>query len=1118
MSKRREVGLPAIFGYDFFVSFKLGKPPDGAQSYASDLARGLRELDYTVFFSEEEAPPGAKLDATLMKALWRSRILVVIANSGALLESHWVRKEVEAFRDKHPARPVVVINVDHAIERDGPRVNAATWLGHAERIWLDETEQAVRDGLVSPELLKRLAITPRFLRATVRLRWLVGVIILSLVSLTGYAWAKQRESHQRFVAYNLAQGRTALTNGRALEAAPSLLRARKEGADTPEVRFMLARALASVDALVATFDGNAWAFSPEGDRFAVALANGTIDVWGIPERKIIATLRSKLPSARALTFSPDGRSLVVASGETAEDLLGGPCLPGSAADTVSVWDVRTGGMLHDVDPLPGGMGEGCLKAFFSGNGTTPVIAGWSTSRADLYWWLTTFSPSAHEAISTTRADDNRRCQRLSVGALGDDSSSACPGKVVAISPDGALMAIAPWGMPQRELTLWNVQQGGGTALPLGHDTEITGADFSSDNERVAITRLGGVEIWDVRPPRRRSSIPLATAWIPSVFSPDGTRLAAVTEERTVVVLDVASGRRVALLAGHSGSISVVRFSPDGGRILTAGDDALLKLWDGWTGRLLLTLEGHAGPVIQAEFSPDDRFIVSRDQTGRLKLWDAWTAALPRALRNEPARIRWWSGVPLEMAGGSPDGERVLLKHLEGTGSGSDGEEEEAVFTLWNTRAGTLEGLWRTAVPPALWPGTHAPKKVETSVSSPCPAKSKGQQTLAVDTTRQRVVSLVQDAVVVQSKAGGCRAIPLQGATSAVTSAVFSPEGDFVQAVDASGEVRAWNAGTGELLAVLTGGSEPGDIMYFPGSRVLTLDAHLTAMVWDVSSEERPLQELQRLLMCSTNDPADALGDLVLEEGAGCAPAIPEHHSGTPSAAARAFLVSGWGRRQDPAWAESRLLAASALYKKANDPYGEAVSTLALRGVLRLAGDAAGAEARTETLRARVKDLNAREDQRDRLTRLGELAFNEFGDTELARFVFAQVLQRAPQDLDAMLGAWETSLLKSGLKARPDTQQRSMRFIVLDWVAMKLANEPTDETALEIWTLYFEGRYRRYERLDFRGLRREIEAARLPKKTKRSLLGVLETMELSGDHGTELRRWLAIPDDAEIIGP
>lgn len=47
-----------VFGYDVFISFGLGPPPRGTHSYASDLARRLRERDFTVFFSEDEASPG----------------------------------------------------------------------------------------------------------------------------------------------------------------------------------------------------------------------------------------------------------------------------------------------------------------------------------------------------------------------------------------------------------------------------------------------------------------------------------------------------------------------------------------------------------------------------------------------------------------------------------------------------------------------------------------------------------------------------------------------------------------------------------------------------------------------------------------------------------------------------------------------------------------------------------------------------------------------------------------------------------------------------------------------------------------------------------------------------
>ena len=53
----RRTNAARLFGYDIFISFALGPLPRGTQSYASDLARRLRERDFAVFFSEDEAPP-----------------------------------------------------------------------------------------------------------------------------------------------------------------------------------------------------------------------------------------------------------------------------------------------------------------------------------------------------------------------------------------------------------------------------------------------------------------------------------------------------------------------------------------------------------------------------------------------------------------------------------------------------------------------------------------------------------------------------------------------------------------------------------------------------------------------------------------------------------------------------------------------------------------------------------------------------------------------------------------------------------------------------------------------------------------------------------------------------
>jgi WD40 repeat protein len=75
------------------------------------------------------------------------------------------------------------------------------------------------------------------------------------------------------------------------------------------------------------------------------------------------------------------------------------------------------------------------------------------------------------------------------------------------------------------------------------------------------------------------------------------------------------------LAGHENYVFSAQFSPDGMRILTASDDKTVRVWDVATGKLVVTLAGHEAGVRSVQFSPVGTRILtaSQDKTGRL--WD-----------------------------------------------------------------------------------------------------------------------------------------------------------------------------------------------------------------------------------------------------------------------------------------------------------------------------------------------------------------------------------------------------------------------------------------------------------------------------------------------------------------
>jgi hypothetical protein len=150
-----------------------------------------------VFFSEDEAPPGEQLDGALRSALHRSKTLVVIANRGTLGEPRWVRTEVEAFRARHPSRPIVAISVGGALQDAAVAVHAREWLSVDDKIWLDESHEAVERGFATDAVVERLATAPTRFKSNVSWRWVVRAFVVSLALLAialGVATKMARDS------------------------------------------------------------------------------------------------------------------------------------------------------------------------------------------------------------------------------------------------------------------------------------------------------------------------------------------------------------------------------------------------------------------------------------------------------------------------------------------------------------------------------------------------------------------------------------------------------------------------------------------------------------------------------------------------------------------------------------------------------------------------------------------------------------------------------------------------------------------------------------------------------------------------------------------------------------
>jgi len=504
------------------------------------------------------------------------------------------------------------------------------------------------------------------------------------------------------------------------------------------------------------------AFSPDGKLFASSTTKGVVRVASTTSGEDVGPAITHNGSVRWISFSPDGKTLLVAA-RFALERNGIP---------LQCFDVAT------RRPVPG-LTFDCQD--------------------DLY--MATYSPDA-TLVATAAMDKNASLWDAKTGRR-IASPLLHPGVVfaVAFSPDGRTLAT---GCLDGGVRFWRVATGEQAGPILHHKGPVRSLAFSRDGRLILTgSEDGTARLWEAgtgRPVGQILSHPSEVRHV--LFTPDQAHILTAGIEGTTRLWRMPTEGSLAKVLTHPAAVAAIAFSPDGKRAITGCQDSTerpgeSRLWDPETGTPLGPPRSQ-GQIMAVAFSPDGKLAVTTGGDRTARVWNTSDGS--------PAQPPWPYGKNAATAAFSPDGRLVAIG-----GQGAIVQLREVatgkMIASWEAYDRQVYWTWSLAFTPdsrrlltgggfsgQLWsiPDAH-------SVGQPMQHAFDVRLAL-LSPDGQTVLTCSQDKTArLWSGIDGHPLSPPLIHMGEIRSGAFRPDSKVVATASADGTVRLWDVPTGRSL-------------------------------------------------------------------------------------------------------------------------------------------------------------------------------------------------------------------------------------------------------------------------------------------------------------------------------